>query len=112
MNGALRVLRVGLTGGIGSGKTTVASFLADCGAFVQNADGIVHELIRPGGTAYDEVVSRFGRDILDASGEISRPKLGEIVFGGKPDDDIDIQATLGTFSKREGDSKGSRGIHC
>lgn len=74
------LLRVGLTGGIASGKSTVGRFLSDLGAFVLDADGIAHELISPGGSAHEKVVGRFGREILDAGGEIDRPALARRVF--------------------------------
>jgi dephospho-CoA kinase len=74
------ILRVGLTGGIACGKTTVAGFLVELGAFVIDADGIAHELISPDGEAHAEVVARFGGAILDARGRIDRAALGKIVF--------------------------------
>lgn len=74
------ILRVGLTGGIASGKTTVAGILAELGAFVVDADRLAREVMAPGGAAHDRVVARFGRGILDASGEIVRPRLAELVF--------------------------------
>jgi len=73
-------LRVGLTGGIACGKSTVAAILADCGAAVVDADAVAHEVIEPGGPAFDEVVARFGREALDADGRIDRARLGGIVF--------------------------------
>lgn len=75
------ILRVGLTGGIASGKTTVAALLAEHGAFILDADRIGHELIAPGGAAHAAVVARFGRTIVEPDGAISRPRLGAIVFG-------------------------------
>ncbi len=74
------VLRVGLTGGIATGKSTIASMLRDLGAFVLDADRIVHELLEPGGAAFAEVVGRFGDTILDASGRVDRGRLGATVF--------------------------------
>ncbi|HEX6849901.1 MAG TPA: dephospho-CoA kinase [Candidatus Polarisedimenticolaceae bacterium] len=74
------VLRVGLTGGIASGKTTVASLLAERGAFVLDADRIGHDLIAPGGAAHAGVVARFGPAIVEPDGSISRPRLAAIVF--------------------------------
>lgn len=77
---ARAIVRAGLTGGIASGKTTVAGFFREFGAFVLDADRIAHELISPDGAAYRDVVARFGREILDANDAISRPRLGAIVF--------------------------------
>lgn len=74
------VLRVGLTGGISSGKTTVAGFMAEMGAFVLDADTIAHELISPGGAAYHEVIDRFGEEIVGPGGSIDRARLGKRIF--------------------------------
>lgn len=74
------VLRAGLTGGIASGKTTVAVFLEEMGAFRIDADRIAHALMEPGGAAYDPVVERFGSGILDPAGRIRRSALAAIVF--------------------------------
>lgn len=74
------ILRAGLTGGIASGKTTVAGFLAEFGALVLDADAIAHEMIRKGGEAHADVVARFGREILDPGGDVDRKRLGAIVF--------------------------------
>jgi dephospho-CoA kinase len=77
---APRILRAGLTGGIASGKSTVAGFLRELGAIVVDADALVHELTAPGGAAHDEVVARFGRDIVGPDGRIDRATLGARVF--------------------------------
>lgn len=74
------MLRVGLTGGIATGKTTVVALLRELGCRVLEADKIAHHMIEPGGAAYDEVVREFGRDILTSEGLVDRPKLGAIVF--------------------------------
>ena len=73
-------LRVGLTGGIASGKTTVASTFRRLGAVIVDADAIAHALLEPGGSAYDAVVARFGAGILDDEKRIVRPALAGIVF--------------------------------
>ena len=70
----------GLTGGIASGKSTVAAMFRELGARIIDADELAREVIRPGSPAFAEIVSHFGREILDASGEINRKRLGEIVF--------------------------------
>jgi dephospho-CoA kinase len=75
------MLRVGLTGGIASGKSTVASMLRDLEYPVLDADSIARELLEPGQDAYKEVVREFGDPILARSGAVDRPKLGAIVFG-------------------------------
>jgi dephospho-CoA kinase len=74
------ILRVGLTGGIASGKTTVASLLGSLGLFVIDADAVAHRTMEPGGSAYDRVVERFGRTILDERGRVVRARLARIVF--------------------------------
>ncbi|HEX4642797.1 MAG TPA: dephospho-CoA kinase [Candidatus Acidoferrales bacterium] len=74
------MLRVGLTGGIASGKTTVVAMLRELGCRVLEADKIAHQMIVPGGAAYEDVVREFGRDILTSEGLVDRPKLAAIVF--------------------------------
>ena len=72
---------IGLTGGISSGKSTAARFLAELGAVVIDTDKVGHEIYKPGTEAWQEVVASFGRQVLTASGEIDRKKLGKVVFG-------------------------------
>ena len=71
---------VGLTGGIGSGKSTVGALLAARGAAVVEADDVVHQLQRPGQQVFDAIVSRFGDGVLTIEGELDRGALAEIVF--------------------------------
>ncbi len=71
---------IGLTGGIGSGKSAVAQLLAEQGAAVIDADKLGHEVFKPGTSAWREVVSAFGKEILAPSKEVDRRKLGAIVF--------------------------------
>jgi dephospho-CoA kinase len=71
---------IGLTGGIGSGKSTVAKMLAELGAEVIDADLVGHDIYRPGTLGFDRVTEAFGRDIVGADGSIDRKKLGAIVF--------------------------------
>jgi len=70
----------GLTGNIGSGKSTVAAMLREAGIPVLDADRISREVTAPGGRAYDAVVQAFGRGIVRDDGSIDRKRLGEIVF--------------------------------
>ena len=72
---------IGLTGGIGSGKSTVSQILAGLGAWVIDADKVGHEIYLPGKAAWQQVTAAFGRDILAADQTIDRKKLGAIVFG-------------------------------
>ena len=71
---------IGLTGGIGSGKSTVAKLLEDKGAVLLNADLIGHEIYLPGKPAYDDIIEAFGREVIAEDGTIDRKKLGPIVF--------------------------------
>jgi dephospho-CoA kinase len=75
------VLAVGLTGGIGAGKSKVADLLVARGAVLLDADRIAREVVTPGGPAYQPMVDRFGSGILDADGTIDRPAVAAIVFG-------------------------------
>jgi dephospho-CoA kinase len=74
------VLRVGLTGGIGSGKSEVSKRLAAQGAVIIDADAIAREVVAAGTDGLAEVVEAFGKEILLADGELDRPRLGDIVF--------------------------------
>ena len=71
---------VGLTGGIACGKSEVASLLAGLDVPVLDTDTVAHEVIQPGGEAYDEVVEAFGPGILREDGRIDRGRLGHIGF--------------------------------
>jgi len=77
------VFLVGLTGGIGSGKSTVAAGLASRGAAVVDADAIAREVVEPGGPAFSPVVERFGPSILGPDGRIDRPVLAAVVFSDR-----------------------------
>ncbi len=70
----------GLTGGIASGKSTVARFFEELGAKTLDADRLGHDLLQPSLPAYQEVIGHFGEDILDASGAVDRKRLGSRVF--------------------------------
>ncbi len=75
------MLKVGLTGGIASGKSVVGEMFAALGAHLTQADVIAHELMQPGQPVYDEVVRRFGNEILNSDRTINRAKLAEAAFG-------------------------------
>jgi dephospho-CoA kinase len=75
------MLRVGLTGGLASGKSFVGRALADLGCYLIEADKLGHEVMLPGGEAYDAIVREFGPNILDVDARISRRKLSGIVWG-------------------------------
>ncbi len=74
------MLKVGLTGGIGSGKSSVARRLAAHGALVIDADAIAREVVEPGTPALAEIVAEFGDQVLTPEGRLDRARLGEIVF--------------------------------
>jgi dephospho-CoA kinase len=74
------VTTVGLTGSIGSGKSTVARLLAERGAAVLDADDVTRELQRPGQRVYEATVARFGAQVVDDSGELDRAALARVVF--------------------------------
>ena len=71
---------IGVTGGIGSGKSTVARILAELGAPIIDADKVGHAIYQPDGPAYPEMIAAFGEDILASDRTIDRKKLGPIVF--------------------------------
>ncbi|MGB7982439.1 MAG: dephospho-CoA kinase [Candidatus Nanopelagicales bacterium] len=74
------MIRVGLTGGIGSGKSTVADLLAERGAVVVDGDRIAREIVVPGEPALEAIVDRFGTGVLRVDGELDRSGLADIVF--------------------------------
>ena len=74
------ILTVGLTGGLASGKSTVARTLAALGAFTIDADHVVAHLYRPGEAGHEALVREYGREILQPDGEIDRVKLADIAF--------------------------------
>jgi dephospho-CoA kinase len=73
-------MRIGLTGGIGSGKSTVAGMLRDLGATLIDTDAIARAITLPGGTAIPAIQATFGADVLDASGGLDRARMRDIVF--------------------------------
>jgi dephospho-CoA kinase len=83
---------IGLTGGIGSGKSSVAAVLAELGAVVIDADAIVHELQAPGAPMLDTLAEAFGPEILDAAGALDRKALADRVF-----DDAEARTRLGNI---------------
>lgn len=74
------MLRVGLTGGIGCGKSTVAAIMSEFGCHILNADKMAHALIAPGKPAYDEILRHFGTQVLAPDGSIDRARLAAVVF--------------------------------
>ena len=74
-------MRVGLTGGVASGKSTVAALLRELGAVVVDSDVLAREVVEPGTPGLAAVVEAFGPDVLTADGTLDRPALGAVVFG-------------------------------
>lgn len=74
-------MRVGLTGGVASGKSTVAGVLADLGAVVIDADALAREVVEKGTPGLDRVVAEFGEGLLTPEGDLDRPAMGRLVFG-------------------------------
>jgi dephospho-CoA kinase len=72
---------IGLTGGIGSGKSAAADLLVEHGAVLIDADVVAREVVAPGGPAYQPLIDRFGPEIVDGDGEIDRPALAAKTFG-------------------------------
>lgn len=87
------VIIAGLTGGIASGKSTIARFFSEVGAQVVDADKIAREVVKPGTPGYDAVVAFFGRTILLPDGDIDRKRLGEIIFND-PDKKASLDAIV------------------
>lgn len=75
-------MRVGLTGGLGSGKSTVAGMLRELGAEVIEADTLGRALMEPGQEVYEEIVQVFGREVVNADGRLNRARLAEMAFRG------------------------------
>ena len=87
------MLRIGLTGGIGSGKTAASDHFARLGAEVIDTDLLSRELVEPGQAALKEIVDSFGAQVLTADGHLDRSRLGELVFG-RPEARQQLEAIL------------------
>ena len=74
---------IGLSGGIGSGKSTVAKIFAELGAVVIDADAIAKEVLEPGQIGFENVLLHFGTEVLDSSGNIDRKELAKLVFNNE-----------------------------
>ncbi len=74
------MLRVGLTGGLGSGKSTVAAMLRELGAQVIEADALGREVMEPGHEVYEQIVARFGREVVSPDGHLNRGRLADLAF--------------------------------
>jgi dephospho-CoA kinase len=85
--------KLGLTGGIGSGKTQVANLLAEWGASVIDTDLIAHSLTAPGGRAIDQIRQVFGADLIESAGALNRARMRELVFAD-PARRVELEAIL------------------
>jgi dephospho-CoA kinase len=77
------MILVGLTGGVATGKSTVAKMFQQCGAVVIDADELAHEVVKPGKPAWREIVKTFGKAVLNPDRTLNRRKLGAVVFGNR-----------------------------
>ncbi len=100
-------MKVGLTGGIASGKTTVSNMFADLGVPVIDTDVIAREVVEPGKPAIEEIRERFGEDVIDESGNLERSAMRKLVFRDN-DARADLEAILhpriGAEVKRQSES--------
>jgi dephospho-CoA kinase len=94
------MLRIGLTGGLASGKSAVAAHLKELGAIVFDADAIVAELYRPGGRGALTARQLFGDEVLDAEGRVDRARVAAIVFAS-PRRRHDLEARIHPIVRRE-----------
>jgi dephospho-CoA kinase len=100
-------LRVGLTGGIGSGKSTVASIFGELGVLVIDADQLAHELTAPGGAAIESIRTAFGSDYLDAHGALDRARMREKVFAD-PAAKSELESILHPMIRVEAERRAAR----
>jgi dephospho-CoA kinase len=98
MNG--RGLDIGLTGGIGSGKSTVARLWAELGAVIIDTDAIAHALTAPGGAAIAPIAQQFGAAMINAAGALDRARMRELVFS-RPEARADLEAILHPLIRQE-----------
>ena len=98
MNGSK--FSLGITGGIGSGKTTVANIVAELGATIIDTDLIAHQVTAPNGLAITAIVARFGEDMLDTDGALDRKKMRELVFK-QPQARRELEAILHPIIRQE-----------
>lgn len=89
------MLTIGLTGNIGSGKSSVSRYLADIGAIIIDADQVARDIVQPGAPALTEIVGCFGPGVLNEAGELNRKLLGSIVFA-----DTEAMAKLNAITHR------------
>jgi dephospho-CoA kinase len=109
----LRPLAIGLTGGIGSGKSTVAAMLVACGAVLVDTDAIAHSLTAPGGVALPALVREFGAHIVDAHGAMDRARMRSLAFGdmsARRRLESILHPMIGDEAQRQAELAGSRPV--
>jgi dephospho-CoA kinase len=95
------MLRAVLTGGMACGKSTVAKMFSALGAYVLQADALAHELYRPGGPVYQELVERFGPEIVQTDGAIDRRRLAALAFDGGRVEELNRIVHPAVFQRQE-----------
>ncbi len=90
---------IGLTGGIGSGKSTVSNYLKDRGAVILDADKMAREIVRPGSPVLDQLAFIFGKEIIKEDGSLNRTALGSMVFSNKENKEILDRITHGEIKR-------------
>ncbi len=116
MDGVVKVgpvRRIGLTGGIGSGKSTVAQTLVTCGALLVDTDVIARSLTAPGGAALPAIAGRFGAGIIGADGALDRERMRELVFAdplAKQDLEAVLHPMIGALASAHADQAAGRTI--
>ena len=95
------MLRVGLTGGLGSGKSTAAQRFAQLGAHVLHADEIARGMMQPGEAVYDQIVRRFGRRVVADDGQLDRSELARIAFGEGRIEELNSIVHPATIARQE-----------
>ena len=95
------MLRVGLTGGLGSGKTTVAAMFAELGAHVFSVDEIARALMQPGEPVYAAIIKRFGPNVVRPDGTLDRPALARIAFAEGRVEDLNAIVHPATIARQE-----------
>jgi dephospho-CoA kinase len=111
LNHGTAIRRIGLTGGIGSGKSTVARVLVDCGAVLVDTDAIARSLTLPGGAAIDAIRQAFGADMVDTSGALDRDRMRACVFadpGAKARLEGILHPMIGVQAHAQADAAGDR----
>jgi dephospho-CoA kinase len=109
------VIRLGLTGGIGSGKSTVAQMLADLGAAIIDADAIARSVTLPGGGAIEPIAAEFGRDFITPQGALDRERMRELAFadaGAKRRLESIVHPLVGQETRRQADAAVHQGRRC